>query len=82
MGAYSLNKVLRDINRNPGIREEFFKSKDSVLDRYDLTDEEKRAIRELDIGTLYRSGAHGLILRPFTLLHQVPEPDYLKAIRG
>jgi hypothetical protein len=25
---------------------------------------------------------HGLLLRPFTLLHQMPEPDYLKAIRG
>jgi hypothetical protein len=23
-----------------------------------------------------------LLLRPFTLLHQMPEPDYLKAIRG
>jgi hypothetical protein len=27
-------------------------------------------------------GVHGLILRPFTLLHEVSEPDYLKAIRG
>jgi hypothetical protein len=27
-------------------------------------------------------GVHGLLLRPFTLLHQMPEPDYLKAIRA
>ena len=25
---------------------------------------------------------HGLILRPFTLLHRVPEPEYLQRIRG
>jgi hypothetical protein len=25
---------------------------------------------------------HGLLLRPFTLLRNMPEPDYLKAIRG
>jgi hypothetical protein len=27
-------------------------------------------------------GVHGLLLRPFTLLRQMPEEDYLKAIRG
>ena len=32
--------------------------------------------------TLKRFGAHGLILRPFTILQNMSEPDYLAAIRG
>jgi len=34
------------------------------------------------VGALYGMGVHGLLLRPFTILHKVAEPDYLKAIRG
>jgi hypothetical protein len=34
-----------------------------------------------DVSKLYALGVHGLILRPFTLLHRMPEPDYLTAIR-
>ena len=49
---------------------------------YDLTEDEREALLTLNIGELYAQGVHGLILRPFTLLHSMPEPDYLKAIRG
>jgi hypothetical protein len=74
--------MLRDVNRLPPAREAYFKSPAEFVARYDLNDEERRAVLEFDVGTLYRLGVHGLILRPFTLLHKVPEPDYLKAIRG
>jgi len=40
------------------------------------------ALLKLDVGALYAMGVHGLLLRPFTILHKVAEPDYLKAIRG
>ena len=46
-----------------------------------LSDDERRAFLARDIGALYRLGAHGLILRPFTLLQQMPEPEYLRLIR-
>jgi hypothetical protein len=36
----------------------------------------------MNVRQLYAMGVHGLLLRPFTLLHNMPEPDYLKAIRG
>ena len=49
---------------------------------YDLTDDERDALLKLDIGRLYAKGVHGLLLRPFTIIHSVSEPDYLKAIRG
>jgi hypothetical protein len=37
---------------------------------------------KLDVGALYAMGVHGLLLRPFTILHKVAEPDYLRASRG
>jgi Aromatic-ring-opening dioxygenase LigAB, LigA subunit len=82
MSTYGLNKLIRDINRSPAVREEYFKDQVSLLDRYALSVDERQALLSFDIGKLYRMGVHGLILRPFTLLHEVSEPDYLKAIRG
>lgn len=82
MSTYALSKLLRDVNRNPELRERYFDDKESFAAGYSLTDEERQALLSMDIGSMYRFGVHGLILRPFTLLHKVPEPDYLKAIRG
>jgi hypothetical protein len=82
MTTYALNKLLRDVNRDPGVRERFFKDAAVVASGYDLTDAERRAVLERDVAALYRLGVHGLILRPFTILHQMPEPEYLEAIRG
>ena len=81
MSTYALSKLLREVNRNPGTREHFFKDAAAVAADYELTEEERRAVLERDVAALYRLGVHGLILRPFTLLYQMPEPDYLEAIR-
>jgi hypothetical protein len=34
------------------------------------------------VRALYDMGVHGLILRPFTILHKMSDPDYVKALRG
>jgi Aromatic-ring-opening dioxygenase LigAB, LigA subunit len=81
MSTYALNKLLREVNRNPGIRERFLKDASAVAAEYDLTEEERRAAVERDVSALYRLGVHGLILRPFTIIHEMPEPAYLEAIR-
>lgn len=81
MSSYALQKLLRDVNRNPASREAYFASPSEFSQAYDLTDEERRALLELDITHLYRLGVHGLILRPFTLLHKMPEREYLERIR-
>ena len=82
MSVYALNKILREVNRNPQARERFMQDAAGMAAEFDLTDEERAAVVPRDIGKLYKLGAHGLILRPFTLLHQMSEPDYLRAIRG
>ena len=82
MSAYALNKLLREVNRNPQVRERFFADRAAVAADFDLSEDERAAVLSQDVGALYRLGAHGLILRPFTILQQMPEPDYLAAIRS
>ena len=75
MSAYTLNKMLREINRDPVARKRYFDDAQAFAADFELTEEERRAFLAHDIGALYRFGAHGLILRPFTLLQQMPEPE-------
>ena len=81
MSAYTLNKMLREINRDAGARQRYFENAEAFASDFELTEEERSAFLDRDIGALYRFGAHGLILRPFTLLQQMPEPEYLRLIR-
>lgn len=82
MSRYALQKAIREINRDPNAREAFFAAPEEALKRWQLSEEERRALAARDYGALYRLGVHGLLLRPFSLLHAVPEPEYLEAIRA
>ena len=83
MSLYALQKLIRDVNRRPQCREAYFQSPAaSFADGYDLAGRERDALLGLDVRALYGMGVHGLLLRPFTILHKVAEGDYLKAIRG
>jgi hypothetical protein len=79
--AYTLQKLIREVNRNPQTRQSFFAAPDQVALAYDLSEAERAAVVNRDYGALYRLGVHGLLLRPFSILHCVTEPDYLRAIR-
>jgi hypothetical protein len=82
VSTYALQKLLREVNRWPERRAAFFAGQEQFVSGFDLTDEERRAVLDFDVGKLYALGVHGLILRPFTLLHKMPEPEYLARIRG
>ena len=82
MSLYALQKLIRDVNRKPACRDAFFRSAETFAAGYDLAADERAAVTGMNVGELYAMGVHGLLLRPFTLLHNMPEPDYLKAIRG
>ena len=82
MSLYALQKLIRDVNRKPACRDAFFQSAEKFSAAYDLAPDERAALTGMNIRKLYALGVHGLLLRPFTLLHEMPEPDYLKAIRG
>jgi hypothetical protein len=82
MSLYALQKLIRDVNRKPACRDAYFQSAETFAASYDLAPDERAALVGMDIRRLYAMGVHGLLLRPFTLLRQMPEGDYLKAIRG
>lgn len=82
MSIYALQKVIREINRDPAKRSAFFESPATVAAQYPLTEAERDALQGRDYATLYAMGVHGLLLRPFSILHSVSEADYLRAIRG
>ena len=48
---------------------------------YELTDEERRALVEPDIGLLYHLGVNGQILMHFAAFHQIEWADYLQRMR-
>jgi len=81
MSIYQVQKLIQSVNRDAEARERFFQNKDSFVKEFELTDEEGLAISGLRIDALYEMGVHPLLLRPFTIIHGVSEPDYLSAIR-
>ena len=82
MSLYEVQKLVQDVNRNPDARQRFLEKRESLADDYELTAEERVAIIEFKIFDLYDMGVHPLLLRPFTIIHGISEPDYLQAIRG
>ncbi|NIW23633.1 MAG: hypothetical protein GWN29_03240 [Gammaproteobacteria bacterium] len=81
MSIYQVQKLIQSVNRDPQARERFFENKDEFVEEFGLTDEEGLAVSKLDMYALYEMGVHPLLLRPFTIIHGVSEPDYLHAIR-
>jgi hypothetical protein len=81
MSNYVLQKTIRDINRDPHVRSSFLDDASAFTERIDLTPAERNALVARNYKVLYQLGVHGLLLRPFSLLHGVKEDDYLNAIR-
>ncbi|HEY4295619.1 MAG TPA: hypothetical protein VGM85_04030 [Paraburkholderia sp.] len=82
MSAYTLQKVIREINRNADMRQRFMADADGAIAGLELTGAERVALSARDFAALYRLGVHGLLLRPFSILHGVSEASYLESIRG
>jgi len=52
-----------------------------VMAAYDLTDEEKKALKDADIGLLYVFGVNGQLLMHYAALRGFAWDDYLEAMR-
>ena len=81
MSLYQVQKLVQSVNRDPESRSRFLESRESFAREFELTDEERDALVNMNIHDLYDMGVHPLLLRPFTIIHGVSEPDYLQAIR-
>lgn len=81
MSLYYLQKLLYNLNRDPGLQAKFKAEPASVMDGYDLTDEERGALTGYDIGLLYVLGVNGQILMHFAAFAGLEWTVYLESMR-
>ena len=81
MSLYQVQKLIYQLNRDPRTQERYLAERDAVLAEYELTDEEKRALSQPDIGLLYVLGVNGQLLMHFAALHKIEWTDYLERMR-
>lgn len=82
MSLYQMQKFLFDLNREPRVQAHFRSDSKTLLDMYELSDEERRAIEMHDIGLIYVLGANGQLLMHYAAFLGMPWPDYIQAMRG
>lgn len=76
-----MQKFLFDINRDSGVQQQFKTDRTAVLSRYELTDEERGAVRDGDIGLLYVLGANGQLLMHYAALLGMEWSVYINSMR-
>jgi hypothetical protein len=81
VSLYSVQKVLFHLNKDTTARERFKSERDALLAEYTLTDEERRALADADVGQLHLMGVHPLLLAPFAGRSGLKWPDYLAALQ-
>jgi hypothetical protein len=82
MSLYKLQKFLFDVNRDRDLQRQFRADRAQVLDRYDLSAEERGALEAGDIGLIYVLGANGQLLMHYAAFLGMPWADYIAAMRS
>ncbi len=82
MSLYSLQKFLYVLNRDDGAKERYRHDLEGLLSDYNLTDEERGALEEGDIGLLYVLGVNGQILMHYAAFLGIEWFDYLDLMRA
>jgi hypothetical protein len=81
VSLYQVQKLIYQLNRDARTQARYTSERDAVLAEYELTDEERRALSEPDIGLLYVLGVNGQLLMHFAALHKIEWTDYLASMR-
>jgi hypothetical protein len=81
VSLYQLQRFLYDINRDPGVQAQFRADAPRLLDRYELSAEERAALANRDIGLIYVLGANGQLLMHYAAFLGLTWPEYLQAMR-
>ena len=81
MSLYYVQKLIYQLNRDPHVRGRYDADLDSLLAEYELTDEERRAILDGDIGLLYVMGVNGQLLMHYAALLGQEWDEYIEAMR-
>ncbi len=82
MSLYYVQKFLYQLNRDARVRKRFDADFDSVINDYDLADDEIDALRKSDIGLLYIMGVNGQLLMHYAAMRGYAWDAYLEAMRA
>jgi Aromatic-ring-opening dioxygenase LigAB, LigA subunit len=81
MSLYAVQKCLFEMNREPARQDAYRADPQGAVAGYDLTDIERRALTEPDIGLLFHLGVNGQILMHFAAFNHIAWADYLQLMR-
>jgi hypothetical protein len=81
MSLYAVQKLIYQLNRDPQVRAQLARDIDGLLAQYELTEEERSAIRDPDIGLLYVMGVNGQLLMHYAALRGFEWNAYIEAMR-
>ena len=81
MSLYFVQKLLFELNRNPAVRARHDHDLAGLLADYGLTEEERCAVREPDIGMLYVMGVNGQLLMHYAALRGFEWSQYIEAMK-
>jgi hypothetical protein len=81
MSLYYVQKLMYELNRDENIRSRFSADRDALLREYTLTDEERTALVEGDIGLLYVMGVNGQILMHYAAMIGQEWDEYIESMR-
>ena len=82
MSLYQVDKLLFALFNDLELQEKYKQNADEVLQRYDLQDFERKALREIHAGELYRMGAHSFLLWQFARMMDLKPAIYFQQVRG
>jgi hypothetical protein len=82
MSLYYLQKFLYVLNRDEDAQQQYHSDLDGLLSDYELTDEERKALVDGDIGLLYVLGVNGQILMHYAAFLGIEWFDYLDLMRA
>ena len=82
MSLYQVQKFLYHLNRDDQIKSAFRSDASGLLDEYELSEEERSALIDGDIGLLYVIGVNGQILMHFAAYLGIEWFDYLDLMRA
>ncbi len=82
MSLYAVQKLIYQLNRDPHVRQQLERDFDGLLQQYELTDEERNAVRDPDIGLLYVMGVNGQLLMHYAALRGFEWNAYIEAMRA
>jgi len=80
MSVYQVGRLVFDLNRQPPMVEEFQKNPEPFLERYRLSEEEQKAVRDKDILFLYELGVNPYLVMGMARLLKIENKDYAAAI--